>query len=93
MAWYVRVDLRERTVHLFDIEEGLFVAVSPLLQEFTATSTVSNDSLATIVKAAYKTKGYSFSSSILPDGKVTLAQLRCTPFMNTCHPNLGYSPC
>lgn len=49
----------------------------PLLQEFTATSTQTNDSLATIVKAAYKTKGYSFSSSILPDGKVTFAYLLC----------------
>lgn len=48
-----------------------FNAAWPLLQEFTATSTQGSDSLATIVKAAYKTRNYNFSSSILPDGKVS----------------------
>ncbi|KAL3141971.1 hypothetical protein ABBQ32_004617 [Trebouxia sp. C0010 RCD-2024] len=51
--------------------------------EFSAISTVSNDSLATIVKAAYKTKGYSFSSSILPDGKTQLSYTQ-----NNLAPNL-----
>ena len=68
MVWCVQDDI-VTTLYTF-----LSLRVSGLtcivLQEFTATSTF-NDSVATVVKAAYKTKGYSFSSSILPDGKVS----------------------